>query len=158
MELIICCDTDRSARDANSVLSPSYAGEKVALILPHPDWTGLTLENLKNIGGPAIAQLAKDQGLTPSEGSPDSEIVRIYNLNMVLKHLGVSCAHLQPSLNLNGPITNLILGAISGHPFTQRHPPHVAYGKGEPLMTPVEVPLYVFFAYLTFFVYSNVVL
>ena len=28
----------------------------------------------------------------------------------------------------------------------------------KPLMTPVEVPLYIFLAYLTMFVYSNVVL
>jgi len=78
-----------SARDANAIISPNYTGEEVALIPPHPDWNGLTLGDLKNTGGPAVAKLAKAQGLTPSEGSPDSEVVRIHNLNMVLRHLGV---------------------------------------------------------------------
>jgi len=158
--LITYRDTDRSARDANSILSPSYDGEEVTMILPHTDWNGLTLGNLKNIAGPAIAKLARDQGLTPLEGPPsDSERVRIQNLNMILKHLGVSCAHLHPfSLNSNRPMVNLVSGALPSRTVLEWNPPHVSHKKDKPLMTPVEAPLYIFLAYLTLFVYSNVVL
>jgi len=92
----MCRNSDRSARDANATLSPNHIDEEVALIPPHSGWNGLTLGNLKNIDGPAAAKLARDQGLTPSEGSSNPELVRIRNLNMILKHLGVSCAHLSP--------------------------------------------------------------
>jgi hypothetical protein len=84
---------NRSARTANSILRPNYSSEEVALIPPHPDWVGLTLGNLKNIGGPAAAKLARAQNLTPIDRS-DSELARVHNINMVLKFLGVSCAHL----------------------------------------------------------------
>jgi len=158
-ELITCCDTDRSARDANSVLSPSYADEEIALIPPHPEWSGLTLGKLRNLDGPAIAKLARDQGLAPSEGPPDSEPVRIQNLNMILKYLGVSCARPHPSsLNPNRPMVNLVSGPLSGRTFVEWDPPHVSHEEDKPLVTPVEVPLYIFLAYLTIFVYSNVVL
>jgi len=158
-ELITRCDTDRSAHDANSVLCSSYAGEEVTLIPPHPEWNGLTLEKLRNLGGPAIAKLARDQGLTPSESSPDSEPVRIQNLNMIFKHLGVSCARPPPSsLNPNRPMVNLVSGPLPGRTVVEWDAPHVSHEKDKPLMTPVEVPLYVFLAYLTIFVYSNVVL
>jgi len=96
IEPITRYDTHRSARAANSLLSTKYPDEQVILIPPNPDLGGMTLGNLKNIGGPAIARLASHQGLTPSEGQPDSEMARVNNLNMVLKHLGVSCARLYP--------------------------------------------------------------
>lgn len=158
-ELITCCDTDRSARDANSVLSPSYAGEEITLIPPHPEWNGLTLGKLRSLGGPAIAKLARDQGLVPSEDPSDSERVRIHNLNIILKHLGVSCARPHPSsLNPNRPMVNLVSGPLPSRTVVEWNPPHVSHEKDKPLMTPVEVPLYIFLAYLTIFVYSNVVL
>jgi len=94
---IIRGDTARSARAANSLLSIKYPTEEVILVPPHPAWDGITLGNLKNIGGSAVAKLASDQGLTPAEGSPDSEMARVKNLNMILRHLGVSCARLHPS-------------------------------------------------------------
>ena len=92
----MCFNTYRSARAANSLLSTKYLGEQVVLIPPHPDWDGLTLGDLKNISGSAIATLARDQCLVLPEGSPDSEFARVRNLNMVLRHLGVSCAHSHP--------------------------------------------------------------
>lgn len=98
----MCYNADRSARAANSLLLIKHPGE-VALIPPHPDWNGITLGNLKNISGPAVARLASDQGLTPSEGLPDSEPVRVDNLNIVLRHLGVSCARLHPRASKPGP-------------------------------------------------------
>lgn len=80
---------------ANSLLSTKYPGPKeVVPIPPHPGWNGLTLGDVKNISGPAVAKLARDQGLTPEENSPDSEVARVRNLNIVLRHLGVSCAPL----------------------------------------------------------------
>lgn len=96
------CGTDRSARTSNSVLSPNYPDEQVSLIPPRTNWSGLTLGNLKNISGPAAARLAKDQGLTPLDDS-DSELARVHNLNIILRHVGVSCAqfasfHLEPVL------------------------------------------------------------
>lgn len=84
---------DRSARTANAILHPNYPSERVTLIPPHPEWAGLTLDNLKNIGGPAAVKLAKAQHLSPIDDS-DSELARVQNLNMILKHLGVSCARL----------------------------------------------------------------
>ena len=96
-ELITRYDTDRSARTANSLLAIKYPDEQVILIPPNPDWDGITLGSLKNIGGTSVARLAGDQGLTPAEGSPDSEMARVKNLNMILRHLGVSCARLHPS-------------------------------------------------------------
>ena len=93
-ELKICCNVYRSARAANSLLSVKYPDEEIVLNPPSPDWDGITLGNLKNIGGPAVVMLARDQGLTPSEDSEDSELARVHNLNMILRHLGVSCARL----------------------------------------------------------------
>jgi len=96
-EPITYCNIDRSARTANSLLSIKYPTDEVTLIPPHPDWGGITLGNLKNIGGPEVAKLASDQGLTPTEASPDSDMTRVKNLNTILSHLGVSCARLHPS-------------------------------------------------------------
>ena len=157
-KLTIHCDADRSARDANSVLSPNRPDEEVTLISPHPDWNGLTLGNLKNISGLAAARLVRDQGLTPSEGPPDLEQARISNLNMILKHLGVSCARLDLSPDLNRLTTNPVSGAIPGHSFMEWDSPHLSYEKDKPLITPVEAPLYLFLVYLTLFVYSSIVL
>lgn len=158
-KLIIFRGTHRSARAANSILSPNYSDEEVALIPPHPEWGILTLGNLKNIGGPAAAKLARDQGLTPSDGSPDSDQARIRNLNMILRHLGVSCAHLCLFLNLSRLMANIPdSGRVSGCSLVERHPPHVGHEKDEQLITPVEVPLYFYLAYLTLFVYSSIVL
>ena len=158
-ELIIRCDTHRSARAANSILSVKHSDEEINLIPPHHDWDGLTLENLKNSGGPAVARLARDQGLAPSENSPDSELARVHNLNMILRHLGVSCAHFRPSaLNSNQLTVNLFLDPIRGDSLVEWYTPYVDFEKDGPLITPVEVPLYLFLAYLAFFVYSNVLL
>jgi hypothetical protein len=78
---------------------------------------------------------------------------------MILKHLGVSCAHLHPlPLDTSRPTVNLVSGRIPGRSFVERHLPRVVCEKDEPLMTPVEVPVYFFLAYLTMFVYSNVIL
>lgn len=142
---------DRSVRTANSILCPSYPNEKVTLILPHPNWSELMLGNLKNIGGPAVARLAKDQGLTPSEDLSDPEQTRINNLNMILTHLGVSCAHLYSFfLSLDRPTVNLISGPVPGCSFVERSPPHVTYRKYKLLMALVDILLYLFLAYLIF--------
>jgi len=156
----MCCGTDRSARDANSLLRPNHPDEQVSLIPPHPDWSELTLGGLKNLDGPAVAKLASDQGLSPSEDSPDTETARIHNLNMVLRHLGVSCARLHPLLpsDPDQMTVNPFSDPLPGYSLAERHPPHVGYEKGGSLITPVEVPLYLFLAYLTAFVYSNIVL
>lgn len=79
-----------SARTANSVLCPNYLEEPVTLIPPYPPkWNKLTLGDLKKIRGPAAAELASDQGLTPLEDSANSELARARNLNMVLRYIGV---------------------------------------------------------------------
>ena len=149
----------RSARAANSLLSVKHPNEQIVLIPSNPDWDGITLEDLKNIEGPVVSRLAVDQGLTPLEDSPDSELARVHNLNLILRHLGVSCARLRSFiLNLNKLMMNLFLGPLPGRSLVERDTPHVGLEKDPPLVTPVEVPLYVFLAYLTFFVYSNVVL
>ena len=152
-------DTDRSARTANSQLSIKYPDERVVLIPPHPDWKDITLGNLKNIDGPAMAKLVSDQGLTPAEGSPDSEMARVSNLNMILRHLGVSCARPHPStLNLELTDGEPVLGPIPGYSLMERDPPHFGFEEGRSLVGPLEVLLYVFLAHLTLFVYSSVVL
>ena len=107
-----------------------------------------------------MAKLATDQGLSPLEDSADSELARIRNLNMILRHLGVSCARLHPFFPLDpDQITvNPFSDPVPGYSLVERHPPRVGYKKDGLLITPVEVPLYLFLAYLTHFVYSNVVL
>ena len=74
------------------MLHPSYLGEMVELIPPRSDWGNFTLGDLKNIDGPAAIRLAHDQGLRPIQ-DPDFKPAREKNLNMILRHLGVSCAH-----------------------------------------------------------------
>ena len=129
--------TDRSARTANYILCPNYPSEQVALIPPHPEWVGLTLGNMKNIGSPAVAKLARDQGLTPSENLPDSEVARIQNLNMILRHLGVSRARLRPFslLNLTRLMVDLFSGQIPSCSLVERRPPHLGYEKVKSLAT-----------------------
>lgn len=116
---------ERSARTANSILCPNYLDEPVALIPPYPPrWNDLTLGKLKNIRGPAAAKLASDQGLTPHEDLANSELARARNLNMVLRHIGVSCAHLYPRLlDLSPLMLNPVL-RFSIRPF---HPGTVSF-------------------------------
>ena len=112
----MCRNTYRSARTANSILCPNYPEEEVTLIPPNPSLGVLKLGNLKNIGGKAAARLARDQGLTPLEDSPDTELARARNLNMILRHIGVSCAQLCLLLELGSTDVNSLL-RCSTRPF-----------------------------------------
>ena len=106
-----------------------------------------------------MAKLANDQGLMPLEDSPDSEYVRTNNLNLILRHLGVSCARLHPFTLKLGPANgNMILGPVPGYSVVERDPSLDGIGEGASLIAPLEVILYIFLAYLTNFVYSSVVL
>ena len=55
-------------------------------------------------------------------------------------------------------MVNLFLDPIRGDSLVERHTPYVDFEKDGLLITPVEVPLYLFLTYLAFFVYSNVLL
>ena len=55
-------------------------------------------------------------------------------------------------------MTNLLLDSVPSRHLEGRSPPHLGSEIDRPLVTPVEVPLYLFLTYLAFFVYSNVVL
>lgn len=102
------------------------------LIPPHPEWAGVSLAQLKTISGPTLAKLARDQGLTPSEGPPNSEQARIHNLNMILRHLGVSRVHLHPfCLGFNRNKRDS--GPLSGSSIAERGAPYLAYDEHESL-------------------------
>ena len=55
-------------------------------------------------------------------------------------------------------MTNTFSGPLPGNSLKKRPPTHLRSKADGPLITPVEVPLYLFLVYLTFFVYSNVLL
>jgi hypothetical protein len=152
-------NTCSSARTANCILCPNYPEEQVALIPPNPKFAELTLGNLKNIGGPAAVRLAKEQGLKPLEDSPDTELARARNLNMILRHIGVSCARVYLLL---GPeptdAKTLFLGPVPGHSVAEWPPPHVSCNSKNSLITLVDVALYVLLAYLILSVCVDVVL
>ena len=95
--------------------------------------------------------LAKSLGLSPAQ-----EDERVEILNSIMKNLGVS----RHSIRYPPP---------SVHKMTARAPSDRVQGfacivegdtprADKPLMTPMEVPLYIFLACLTMFVYSSVVL
>jgi len=57
--------------------------------------------------------------------------------------------------NLDQLMENLVLDQVSGRSLVERHPPHE---EGTILIPPLEALLYLFLAFLTHFVYSNIVL
>lgn len=78
-------------------------------------------------------------------------------LNGIFRKVGVSCTD---SMHFSPLIHRVTLCALTdqlpGHPIEDQSPPDSNDDK--PLMSLTEVPLYIFLAYLTMFVYSSVVL
>lgn len=87
---------------------------------------------------------------------PDEEDSDVATLNKIFRHVGVSCTGF---MNFSPLIHRVTLCAftdpIQGDSAIEGQLP---VGALQPRMSPAEVPLYIFLAYLTMFVYSSIVL
>ena len=112
----------------------------------------MSFEDLVFANESGLPLLANSLDLSP--GRDESQVAV---LNTILRHLGVSCTDLTFSSPLVHRVTIVILtDSLSRYPFEDQRPADAHHVK--PWMTPTEVPLYIFLAYLTMFVYSSAVL
>lgn len=145
--------THRSrARLHNSLLHSKNLNEQVA-------WIG-GMDPSISFGELVFADESRIAILAESLGLPlGGEDAHASTLNKIFRRLGVSCTDFMFFPLLIHQVTvhhDELIDPIPRHPFKNQHPPDARHDK--PLMTPTEIPLYIFLAYLTMFVYANVIL
>jgi len=139
-------------RTENSLLRSNHMEEKVAGIGGEDGESTMSFGDLvfgSELHLPSLADSLK----IPPNGA-DSKVSL---LNEIFREVGVSCTD---SMHFPLLIHRVTLCALTdpvpGDPFKNQSPPDPDDDK--PLISPTEVPLYIFLAYLTMFVYSSVVL
>ena len=143
----------RRVRAENSLLLSAWLNEQVA-------WTGgeekdppISFGELVSVsaGESRLPSLARVLNLPPDEEDSD-----VATLNKIFRHIGVSCTGFMSFSPLIHPVTLYALtDPIPGDSTIGDQLPADAL---QPRMNPAEVPLYIFLAYLTMFVYSSIVL
>ena len=139
-------------RTENSLLRSNHLEEKVAGIGGEDGSTIMSFGDLVFGSELHLPSLADSLRIPSSEA--DSKVSL---LNEIFRRVGVSCTDsMHFSLLIHRVTLCALPDPVQGDPFEEQSPPDPDDDK--PLMSATEVPLYIFLAYLTMFVYSSVVL